>query len=467
MLVLRTALCLTMFAAVLPVRADDGHVFVLRKGNDKLVLEKAPVSEGATQVFMCNESTGNIDLILPVAPGGSGSICKLSEGLIRIARCDGEHIQVSAQSPAGKKWAGPSRVMNDLRDYDVRVCVAGSGGKKQAFLIVGYEEVVEDTVGPVIDMFAGRIPLQAGDYAIYTETYRSRPEQKAYGETPLVYDKYLFVEGMLAGGKKGMFAVDLGAGQTVVTKSWLPADAVIEQISTVQYSAAGKEVQKYTPNGATGAVQTVLGQAVLPQLRLGTLELKDFVAVVMEEMPMLNGRKIDGIIGIDLFECAEYLSIDFGEAKDQRATLRLSRESTIAQSAAVAEVPYSRMNSHLMVRAKVNAAPALFWIDTGAPGCDLDTKTADAAGVKTTSGGYDVTGLDNTTKIKAMPTKIGELQIADAALSDVDATVCAFPVFDILRGNGESCGLLGNAVLARFQRVEVDFKDRFVRFQKR
>ena len=54
---------------------------------------------------------------------------------------------------------------------DLRGIVVSPDGTLAAFEIGQYDTVTRDEIGPVMDMFAGKIPVSNGDHILFTDTY--------------------------------------------------------------------------------------------------------------------------------------------------------------------------------------------------------------------------------------------------------------------------------------------------------
>jgi hypothetical protein len=393
-----------------------------------------------------------------------------------VARCsDGELIitdkaakgKMKEKSPVACKgseedWTRPKRKLDDLAQYDVRVSVTGSDGVKTAFLIFEHERVLVDKVGPVVDMFGGVMPVSDGDHILYTETYRHSLGSHVEGEAPLEYDRWPLVTVKLADGTEGVFIVDIGAGTTVVSRSFLPDDIKIEKAAMVQYSSAGKKMLKYAPGGATGAVETILGHATPKELRIGNIVFANPQIDVIKEMPDMFGRNIAGILGMDLMRRCDVLSMNLKSEGKSTPSMRMGPSGEPHQSEAL-ELPFTFVGTHLTVDGMVDGTLVHFVMDTGSPSVILDSAAAERIGVKTEKKSRVARGLDGGS---SDITKGGPVELSFAArkFETVQPRISALPCFRMLRTNEQNAGLLGNSVFSRFIRMDLDFKQRVVRF---
>jgi predicted aspartyl protease len=203
-------------------------------------------------------------------------------------------------------------------------------------------------------------------------------------------------------------------------------------------------------------VATVLGHATLPQITFGEIGFDGASVAVLPEIPDVFGRPVVGILGIDLLRRAQVIRLGFGAA-DQPGRLELQPASTATEHRGI-EVPFSLVNSHLMVGARVNDEPVSFIVDTGAPEPFLDAQAARAAGVaKRRDSAQDVRGLGEGSA-QAHRGTMRTLSLGACEHADISTWISALPVFAPLRVHGQSVGLLGNEFFARFGGVEIDFE---------
>jgi hypothetical protein len=461
--VIRQAACLLGVIASAELCQAGAHVFVLQQAADGLTVKKVPLNEGETKVFICSADTGYIDIILPVGPGGSGSMCRWADRRVLIARRVGDELRITDRGADGKEWQRPARKLDDLAEYDIRVSVSGASGDAKSFLVSGYEEAGVDPVGPVVDIFAGKIPMNSGDFTIFTDTYRRRVGSETNGMTSLEIDRWPFAVGKLQGGSEGLFLVDIGAGTSLVSRDFLPATTKISKAAMAQFTSGGKKMLKYAPGGATGSVENILGHATLPELRFGTISFKDAQVDVIREMPDFFGRPVAGILGIDLLRRCRVLSLCLSGDDGSEAHLRLAATPGPAGSAAV-ELPFTFVTSHLVVDGQVNGQRVHFVLDTGAPNVFLDAEAARRLGIateaKTARPGH---GLDGGT-VDIVQGGETTLTIADKSYGGIQPEVSALAAFVTLRTNGQNAGLLGNSFFSGFQRIEFDFDRCIARF---
>ncbi len=443
--------------------------FVLKKAGKELTIESVtlPMKKGsATKKYTCNERTGIIDIIMPVGAGGSGNVVKLSEPRKIIVSCNNNTIEITEHFAGGKEYKRPSRPMDDLKRFDSRVSVTGANGIRHAFFITQYNKVEPDPIGPVLDMFSGKISASKGDYILFTNTFRHDVGTPVFGEIPLRLDRWPFVKAKLASGVEGNFIVDIGAVSTVISKKLLPRDAIIKRSSMVQYSSKGKKFLKYTPGGATGNVTNVMGNTVLPSFTLGNITLKDLSVTVMPQMPDIFKQPVDGIIGLDILRRAEILSFHYPTDTHSTPSIHFAHRGSNLPSNTI-ELPFTFVKSHLVVDAKVNDSLVHFIMDTGSPGPLLDSDAAQAAGVQLDDTPLPVArGMDGG-KVKMSQSKTTTLSLGGSVFSDITYHVSPLYAFNSMRVNNQNVGLLGNSFFQRFDRMDIDFERRIVRLTKK
>jgi hypothetical protein len=441
---------------------DSTPLFLLKRSGDVFAVEKVQLTAGQTQVFDCGGEEGIIDAILPVGQGGSGSVVQLGEAKVLIAQYDGSHITISVQTADGNRRALPSRAPEDLRHFDSRISVTSGDGATGNFYIRGYKTVVPDPDGPVMDMFAGKYPLQENDYSLYVDTYPAVERHSLTGSAPIEYSgRYLFASVRGPDGREGLFAVDIGASSTVVRKSFLPEGTDISEQYMTEYSTKGKKLLKYEPGGATGKISTILGGAQLPVLSFGEFAFKDADVDVISELPELHGRQIEGIIGLDLLRAARYLLLDYGT--DGKAVLILSNEPILDKNAA--SVPFSTVRRIMYVKGEVNSRPVFFILDSGSPDCVLSPKSAQMVNLNVASDSSITYKGGGGQKWEGKMTKIPSIRLGEVKIDNQATMIGDIHVFQTL-GEDQAIGLLGNSLFAEIGRLELDFDRNELRMKK-
>lgn len=433
------------------------NAFILKMTGEAFAIDAVQIAAGGIQAVQTSD--GVIGVIFPPGPGQSAALITPEEGRMLVIRNTGEELRVEERSADGSSRELPPRSLDDLPKYDIRVSITG-GGKRAAFLI-SQNRTVESDVGPVANMFSGRVPAEtlAGGYVLQTETYRHETGAPVAGKVPLEIDRWPFARVTLPDGVEAEFIVDIGAANTVVDKSMVPSGVDITEASMVEYSAAGKRTLKYAPGGATGKVQTVVGHAALADLALAGIAVPDITVDVLEDMPDFFGRPVGGIVGMDILRRCRRLRLDLG-GEDPN----MEFGAAPSRSADAIELPFAFVSTHLVVEGDVNGTPVFFILDSGAPSSYLDEVAAAAAGVLGDESKADESrGLDGG-GVSTLPGNMAELTLGDRLFDNVPCRISSLSAFDALRGEDQHVGLLGNDFFGRLSGIEIDFETRTVRF---
>lgn len=436
-------------------------VFLLKDVAGELLVEALPLADGQEIELRCGGDSEVIDVILPVGPGGSGSVLRGAEPRALRLRRDGDAIAFETELGDGRVFGHPGQQLSALAGYDIHISVTGGDDRRRAFRIIGNRRAMIDDIAPTVNLFANAVKLAPGDFALFTDTRVDAGRAPLTGSAPLAIDRWMFVEVSLGDGGRGWFVVDTGAGSTIIARDFLPADTRIDDAGMVQFSSAGREVLRYAPEGATGGVTSVLGQARV-DLSLGTLELRDFGVDVIERLPDSFGRPVVGILGLDAMMFAERLRLTFGESA-RIEWLAAAPSATAATDGCV--LPFSIVRSHLVVVLPVADAATHLIVDTGAPDSVLDATTADQAGLSFTATERRAGGLDGGSVYMRGAT--ASVAVGDAMHDAVAFLVADLPIFRTLRGDGRRVGLLGGSLVRQYAAIEVDFVRRELRLTGR
>lgn len=440
--------------------ADAADIFVLKHTESGYRIDRVQLQAGESKTFDKNESPEIIDVIFPAGPGGSGNLSQ--RGLVRsmTVRFDGESIELEAELADGKLQKMPSQSLSDLHNYDTHVSVTGADGSSASFVVLGYSRVEEDRIGLVMDMFGGEIPMQVGDYSIFLNTEVNTRRHKLTGEAVLEYSgKYLFAEVEYPDGRTGTHAVDIGASTSIITKKALPENVETSEVFAMEYSSGGVKKLKYSPGGGTGPVESILGVATLDSLTVGKLAFGQVKMDVIESLPELHGRDVDGIIGLDIMKTARYLTLDYGRDTGENARLILSDEPPAMTD--VIEMPFTSIRKLMYVKGTIDSQPVFFIVDSGSPDCLLQPRILSAVeSVTLSDSGYTYQGGGGQ-KEEGKFALIETLSLGGVEMSDIPCTVGKLSVLSGL-GKGQFGGLIGNSLLSRYASITVDFHERTI-----
>lgn len=446
----------TLSSSSVAVPPQATTVFFLSQSGSDVVVDSIALAEGEMKVLSQKDV---ISVILPFGSGGmSGDIVQSAQrtGMIAVLYRSGE-LRVKLRGADGGERDLPAVKVSDLERLDLRVNITGGAGLRKAFMIRGYRDVAP-APGPVLDMFGGQVPLAAGDFSITTEVRATEAVTQMEGSAPLELDDgLLFVWGEIAGGDPGWFIVDFGAGVTAVDRRVLPPDVDVRELQALEHSETGTRDVAAVMHGAGGAVGGFLGQAVLPQLRIGSLEFSDARVSVVNELPAF-GRQIAGILGMDLLGRASTATLRFTPPR----ALELSATPPPASGAAKV-VAFSIAAKHLFVDASVDGVPVRLLFDSGARRTLVAQEIADKAGLTIDRAqAWKVRGLDGN-QVELPSAVPNRLAIGSLVLSDHRVYVGELPALRAM-GLQNTGGLLGTDVLGQFARVVIDFAAGVIRF---
>jgi hypothetical protein len=434
-------------------------VFFLRQSGSEVTVDSVVLKDGEMKVLPQHEA---ISLILPYGSVGmSGDVVQKAQrtGMIAILYRGGE-IRARIRNADGSERDLPAVKVEDLPALDIRINITGGAGYRKAYVVRSYREV-ESAPGPVIDMFGGKVPIGDGDFAITTEIRPHAPAPRLDGSAPMEFDDgVLYVWGEIAGAVSGWFIVDVGAGGTALDSRMLPPGTDVRPVRAVEHSDSGTRDVAGIMHGAGGEVAGFLGQAVLPHLRIGSLEFAAARVNVVKEFPAF-GRKVAGVLGIDLLGRAAVVSLDFADPH----MLRLSSKGSPERAGAV-PVPFSVAVKHLFVEGSVDGVPVRLLVDTGARRTLIGREIADKANLRLDHDQvWTARGLDDH-RLELPSAVAARLSIGSTELRDQRIHVGELPALRAM-GLQNTGGLLGTDVLGRFDRVEVDFTGSVIWFYPR
>ena len=441
--------------------ASGCRLFLLEDRAGTLALQAIDLAEGEKN-FELSASTGLVTFAVPLGEGKSADLVQGAAGAARLeTRCTAGTLSLRVVKADGRTRELPPVSREEVRRFDLKVHVTAGDGRTQSFLVRA-GETVEPGRGPVLDLFAGRIPLGSGDYAVTTETrpaetVAAKSSRGIAGQASLSFDgEHFFTSVELPGGLKGRFVVDLAAGRTVIARRVLPAGATIQPLTSVEYGDGGNKPGGGHAHALSAAAPGLAGTTRLDTLAAGSLRWPEPQVLVMENLPEIGGAAIDGILGIDLLDAGNQLRLEMR----QRGSARLSLGETPAATAPGAiEGPFHRAGSHVVAPATVGGHPLGLIVDSGAKVSVLTRALADRLGLRQVSPTeqIELRGLDGR-PIQATFFAAARLEIGQGGINNVRFAVV--PELPVLRALGvdPDHAILGNNFLARFKVVELDFE---------
>lgn len=440
---------------VFPQSKNDYQIYLLKENNGVINLEALFIGEGETKSIKQSEF---ITFVLPVSPGKSGDIIQSihKQNTIKISAAKGK-LFVSVIKPDGSERTLPEINFNDLKNYLIRVNVISGSGTKKAFFIKNYNEYGEAD-GPVFDLFGGKIPLASGDYAVTTEVTESKHLNYVTGNAPLeIYDNLLFVKGKIEKGNEGYFIIDFGAGRTVFSKDAIPQDNTISKVQSIEYSSDGIKTTGGEIGAAGGNVSDFLGTTDIKIFKLGGLVFNDLSVSVLNSLPVIAGKKILGIIGIDLLQSAPFISIEYKNGKPGKIFF----ETDFNESGNCIKVPFSLTGKQIFVNGKINSKQVSFLFDTGA----RFSFVSEGLGLPTNGNkAPDVRGLDGNI-IPAKCVDVKNFSLGNTEFQFKDFYSADIPVINNM-GLKESGALLGGDFLKQFNKITVDYSNKILWIEK-
>jgi len=441
---------------VIPGKSVACKIFILKEEKDTVSLQSVVIEENRVTKFSGKDY---ITFVLPVSPGKSGSVVQLIHRQDETAiLCDGETINVTINHPDGSTRDYPQVKIEDLRQYHIRVNIVGGNGLKKVYKIENYQTIKIDN-GPIFDMLGSYIPLNPGEYSITTETEIMKSQIRLSGKIPLKYEHpLLFVEGKIEDGGSGTFIVDFGASGTLIGKEYLPDHAEIGEVTSIMYSENGTKIAPGTMGGVGGEVSGFLGNTNLKSLSFADIVYQDITVRVMENLPDLNQKKIAGIIGLDLLQQGEVVSLQY--KTDSSIPVYMHYGSTAHPHTKSYNIPFTFAYGHMFVDGRINDIPVSFLFDTGARSIFISKSIAEKAKLSLNEKAIEIRGLDEN-RTKAFQTRTLNLRLAENQFKDVPLIVADLPVLESM-GLLDSGGLLGNSFLENFQMVQIDFANNLI-----
>lgn len=445
----------TLAIAIAPSCLADAGVFLLRHRGSSLVIERQPL-ESAKPIELRQGVDGFVALILPVGPGGSGSILQAAMAGVTTVELRDDSI-IASTTAGGRRFDHPARSLAELAKQDIHLSAHSADGATIATFIRGYASVEPDPVNVNEDIFAGRVPLNAGDCVVYTNTFVARSNAEPLeGELPVVFDgQHHRATATLAGAGQRSTVVDLAAGASVIAKSALPDGVTISSTSQTQYSADGVRTMSSEVGAATGAAEP-LGVAVLPSVKIGAVEFINLEVLVLQSLPTSKTGPIEFILGLDVLSRASSVSFPYPKTPDTLAPIILGKPGD-ARTPRPGDfvAPISFLGSATYTAGKVNGVETLFILDNGSGFTILDAKSAKAAHVDADPAEATVLGASGA-KSAIHHASAKSITLAGHDLADLPVMVGALPIFQKTRGQ-QNPAIMGNSVLSRFSRVEIDF----------
>ncbi len=445
--------------------AEEARIFVLRKVGSDVAIETVRLREGEAKEFA--HSRGDITVLLSQGVGRSGDFIRLAMGLRFRAQFSNGEVRVNLMQPNGAERVLKVFKPSEMSTIDVRVNV-NSRSLHRAFVIHAGERISQDSIAPVTDMFRGQIPFTGDDYALTLETLPHSKGAKLMGEAHLSIvavpgaetGRYLLLRGTISGASEGDWILDLAAASTVVSRSFLPKNATVEKALMSESSANGNRSVPMSIGGAGGSVEG-LGAIILPELRFGTMTVKNEEVFVADSLPRIAGRSIAGILGVDVLRRAGGIRLEF--LSPTQGTVKCAEFLSSDKSLAGLVLPISFANGHIFARGEAvhstgAAVPLACLFDTGSPysfaGVNLESCVTLNASKESVAKGLDgkpiVTREGVLEQLRLFKTKDVE------SYSKLAVKIATLPVITNMGANMPIL-LLGNDFILHHSTIEIDF----------
>jgi len=431
-------------------------VFLLKKTDAGLEIEKIDLTENETQVFVCG-TEGYITVILPVSAGTSGDFVKAGSKSVMIARYTEGNLKIYVQKPDGTQKELLSKTPAELSAYEIKVNVISADIKK-VFRISDYSKAEVDDNSPVIDMFQGKIPINPGDYSITTEITDAEKSLKLEGEFDIrLHGGYYFTELVLNNSRKVNAVIDLAAAQSFLIRSAVPSGIETFNTSSTMVSAEGNETIESSLSGFGGSIAGLQACEVTASL-LGTVKTGKWTYYVIDSLKTVDGVKIEAIVGLDILKNADFLTMQI--PAENNGKCYLSRGSMLKGPATT--IPFTLSQGHVFFKGLVNGTESSFLLDSGSPFCIFPMSAAKMFNVNTTTG-KRIFGADGN-EIKTEMGSIENISIGSFGIKNIDCLFTDSPIFAKygLESNG---GLIGTSLLNRLQYLEIDFTSQVLRIK--
>jgi len=433
------------------------NFFLIKEQNNEVVIDKVILQENETKVI---KDEGIISYIMVFNPGSkSGEVIKKEDRATAIiATFSNEVVKVSILRNDGSQKQMPDIDVKQALEQNARLNITGANGYKKAYLIENYKTVNED-YGPIIDVFAGKFPLNNGDYSLLSESLEGKIKNVIVGKAPYkIVRDWVTVDCLLPNGEIGCFVVDFGATSSVMAEEHLPENIEIQTFKIVEYSDNGVKESNAIVAGATGMVDNILGKANFPEISFGDISLKDIGITIVKNFPeVFKEFNIMGIIGMDMLRNTDVIYLN-NLNKDTKHEIIFAAKNSKFNNASYA-IPYSLAGGHLFIEGSIQGEAISFLLDTGAGKSGIGNTY-----VKNKKISYDIIsdnkniliGLDGIgSEYKIV--KIKDIRIKELKIKELEFLLSDTFIFSNM-GLQNDGALLGMNFLYQYNKVAFDLK---------
>ena len=281
------------------------------------------------------------------------------------------------------------------------------------------------------------------------------------GRAVLEYrDGYLFASGRVDGSRTGSFIIDFGAGSTLIDRTLLDSSVMLSSaIDSGHRNITGNVI-----DGFGGAIDGFAGYAALPWAKVGSQRWENVTVRVVDSLPKIGGKKILGILGMDLLARIPMITFSYG-LNGETAVMYFMADDMAEPTRETVSIPFGIVGNHIFFKGRVNNAPVYFILDTG-----LSTNLLMTEAARTANIGIDTTCAAEFSVLDGMIIT-AQIGLADSiALESYTIPNVRFYVADLPSlsppGALQNIGILGNSLLEQYERITVDFTRRVIRLMK-
>jgi hypothetical protein len=268
--------------------------------------------------------------------------------------------------------------------------------------------------------------------------------QAVYGETSLEFDQgYLFARTLASDGGAAFVLIDLACPATAVTGNVasLGRQQMRQENGDVAPARLGAAL------GGFGLSLPVSGESTVAQFHVGNIIFPNVPVRIVQAIPDVAGRKVVGIVGLDLLRRAEVVSLQYGN------TPRMMLQSK-ARPGSGARVPIVLNNNVVTATGSINGTEVQFVLDTGSPESFLSPAGVRAIGASAVAGSTAKLQLTDGTTVTARSSNVRSFSIGTSGYTGVEFHIADLPVFTQASGTS---ALLGNSFFSGLSRVEINF----------
>jgi len=271
------------------------------------------------------------------------------------------------------------------------------------------------------------------------------------GETPVDWRSGYPLVQLTLGAATGWALVDLGASLSVITPAFLKDST---------RGATTSSATRIAVTGVGGEAGT-FAKVHVAHLHSGTIDFGERDILVARDLPLLFGRPVQAIVGLDLLAATGRVTI-----RREGPGWRLSMGGGDADRAPPDSLDVTLTGALLGVTAKVDTSSALLVLDTGSFRTFLDPAMAYRVRFELLKDDDDPPfGLDGR-PVPSQTANIHSMALGRVRWRDVEVGIARLAT---LRPEGHPAtvdGLLGSDLLKRLRAFEIDFRCGKFRFWK-